>query len=96
MSATRQVINSLNPVRPKVTSLEVERENFEKSQQSSILKAINDAECPVKEKHVRSKLLLFNSSLHTPNLVIMRPKLSKLCAIISSTLSLKCFTVREL
>lgn len=55
MSATRQVINSLNPVRPKATSLEIERESFEKGQQLSISKAINDTECPVKEKHVRSK-----------------------------------------
>ncbi|XKL68500.1 hypothetical protein PGB90_003991 [Kerria lacca] len=36
------------------TSLELERENFEKFQAASISKAINSIESPVKEKHVRS------------------------------------------
>lgn len=39
------------------TSLEVEKENFEKFQASSISKAINCHEHPVKEKHVRSAIL---------------------------------------
>ncbi|XP_039292527.1 huntingtin-interacting protein 1 [Nilaparvata lugens] len=39
------------------TSLEVEKENFEKFQASSISKAINCHENPVKEKHVRSAIL---------------------------------------
>ncbi|KAL0272699.1 UNVERIFIED_CONTAM: hypothetical protein PYX00_005571 [Menopon gallinae] len=39
------------------TSLELERENFEKSQTISINKAINNQESPVKEKHVRSTII---------------------------------------
>ncbi|KAK9504439.1 hypothetical protein O3M35_010770 [Rhynocoris fuscipes] len=39
------------------TSLEQERENFEKTQGVSISKAINQVENPVKEKHVRSAIL---------------------------------------
>ncbi|XP_066909281.1 huntingtin-interacting protein 1 [Halyomorpha halys] len=39
------------------TSLELERENFEKFQGVSISKAINQTETPVKEKHVRSAIL---------------------------------------
>ncbi|BES95679.1 Huntingtin interacting protein [Nesidiocoris tenuis] len=39
------------------TSLEQERESFEKSQAMSISKAINQSETPVKEKHVRSAIM---------------------------------------
>uniref|UniRef100_A0A1B6E1U0 ENTH domain-containing protein n=1 Tax=Clastoptera arizonana TaxID=38151 RepID=A0A1B6E1U0_9HEMI len=39
------------------TSLELERESFEKFQAASINKAINQIEHPVKEKHVRSAIL---------------------------------------
>ncbi|XP_065226702.1 huntingtin-interacting protein 1 isoform X2 [Planococcus citri] len=39
------------------TSLELERENFEKFQAASISKAINNAESPVKEKHVRIAIM---------------------------------------
>lgn len=39
------------------TSLEQERENFEKCQSISIGKAINQFETPVKEKHVRSTII---------------------------------------
>lgn len=39
------------------TSLELERENFERFQGVSISKAINQTETPVKEKHVRSAIL---------------------------------------
>ncbi|XP_023722261.1 huntingtin-interacting protein 1 isoform X1 [Cryptotermes secundus] len=39
------------------TSLEQERENFEKCQAISINKAINQIETPVKEKHVRSTII---------------------------------------
>ncbi|XP_023222023.1 huntingtin-interacting protein 1-like isoform X1 [Centruroides sculpturatus] len=38
-------------------SLDVERENFEKTQTTSISKAINNHESPVKEKHVRNAIL---------------------------------------
>ncbi|KAL8599980.1 hypothetical protein ACOMHN_038979 [Nucella lapillus] len=39
------------------TSLDVERENFEKRQTVAINKAINNQETPVKEKHVRNAIL---------------------------------------
>lgn len=39
------------------TPIEIERENFEKSQHVAINKAINSVECPVKEKHVRTAVL---------------------------------------
>ncbi|XP_067687784.1 huntingtin-interacting protein 1-like isoform X6 [Haliotis asinina] len=39
------------------SSLEVERENFEKRQAVAINKAINSQETPVKEKHVRNTIL---------------------------------------
>ena len=39
------------------TAVEIERENFEKSQHVAISKAINTVECPVKEKHVRTTVL---------------------------------------
>uniref|UniRef100_A0A1B6FIJ4 I/LWEQ domain-containing protein n=1 Tax=Cuerna arida TaxID=1464854 RepID=A0A1B6FIJ4_9HEMI len=39
------------------SSLEIERENFEKFQSASIGKAINQHESPVKEKHIRSAIL---------------------------------------
>ncbi|XP_019870128.1 huntingtin-interacting protein 1 isoform X2 [Aethina tumida] len=42
---------------PRKTSLEIERENFEKSQTISLHKAINNVEAPVKEKHVRSAII---------------------------------------
>ncbi|KAG1654189.1 Huntingtin-interacting protein 1 [Nymphon striatum] len=41
----------------KGNSLEAERENFEKTQNISITKAINQQEIPVKEKHVRSAII---------------------------------------
>lgn len=39
------------------TSLEIERENFEKAQTIAINKAINSLEVPVKQKHVRSAII---------------------------------------
>ncbi|XP_050411276.1 huntingtin-interacting protein 1 isoform X1 [Patella vulgata] len=39
------------------SSLEVERENFERRQTNAIHKAINSQETPVKEKHVRNTIL---------------------------------------
>ncbi|CAH0554593.1 unnamed protein product [Brassicogethes aeneus] len=42
---------------PRKTSLEVERESFEKSQSQALQKAINNVEAPVKEKHVRSAII---------------------------------------
>ncbi|XP_059481934.1 huntingtin-interacting protein 1 isoform X2 [Neocloeon triangulifer] len=39
------------------TSLELERENFEKFQALSISKAVNQTEQPIKEKHVRSTII---------------------------------------
>ncbi|KAK3598340.1 hypothetical protein CHS0354_026598 [Potamilus streckersoni] len=39
------------------TTLELERENFEKSQAVAINKAINNQETPVKEKHLRNTIL---------------------------------------
>ncbi|XP_071152124.1 huntingtin-interacting protein 1-like [Mytilus edulis] len=39
------------------TALEIERENFEKSQHVAITKAISATECPVKEKHARTIVL---------------------------------------
>ncbi|CAH1801834.1 unnamed protein product [Owenia fusiformis] len=39
------------------SSLEVERENFERTQTTSIHKAINQQETPVKEKHVRTAVI---------------------------------------
>ncbi|CAL1534396.1 unnamed protein product [Lymnaea stagnalis] len=39
------------------TSLEIERENFEKRQTVALNKAINNQETPVKEKHVRNVVL---------------------------------------
>jgi huntingtin interacting protein 1 len=50
--ATRPMQRVLNP-RNRSTSLDIEKENFEKSQMASISKAINYNESPVKEKHVR-------------------------------------------
>ncbi|XP_026271418.1 huntingtin-interacting protein 1 isoform X1 [Frankliniella occidentalis] len=44
-------------LQPRKSSLELERENFEKFQHVSISKAINAIECPVKEKHVRSAII---------------------------------------
>lgn len=44
-------------LQPRKSSLELERENFEKFQQVSITKAVNSIECPVKEKHVRSAII---------------------------------------
>lgn len=44
-------------LQPRKSSLELERENFEKFQQVSISKAVNSIECPVKEKHVRSAII---------------------------------------
>ncbi|XP_069686255.1 huntingtin-interacting protein 1-like isoform X1 [Periplaneta americana] len=44
-------------LQPRKTSLEQERENFEKCQSISIGKAINQIETPVKEKHVRSTII---------------------------------------
>ncbi|XP_026680018.1 huntingtin-interacting protein 1, partial [Diaphorina citri] len=40
-------------LQPRKTSLELERETFEKFQSASIGKAVNSQETPVKEKHVR-------------------------------------------
>ncbi|XP_066601569.1 huntingtin-interacting protein 1 isoform X1 [Prorops nasuta] len=42
---------------PRKTSLELERENFQKFQSVSIAKAVNPSETPVKEKHVRSAII---------------------------------------
>ncbi|XP_072396546.1 huntingtin-interacting protein 1 isoform X3 [Diabrotica undecimpunctata] len=42
---------------PRKTSLEIERENFEKSQAQALQKAINSNETPVKQKHVRSAII---------------------------------------
>nr|CAH7749305.1 unnamed protein product [Callosobruchus chinensis] len=42
---------------PRKTSLEIERENFEKSQAQALQKAINGNETPVKQKHVRSAII---------------------------------------
>ncbi|XP_059171925.1 huntingtin-interacting protein 1-like isoform X2 [Physella acuta] len=39
------------------TSLDIERENFEKRQTVALTKAINNQETPVKEKHARSAIL---------------------------------------
>ncbi|KAK4876246.1 hypothetical protein RN001_012668 [Aquatica leii] len=44
-------------LQPKKTSLEIERENFEKAQITAINKAINNLEVPVKQKHVRSAII---------------------------------------
>ncbi|KAB0794296.1 hypothetical protein PPYR_11135 [Photinus pyralis] len=44
-------------LQPRKTSLEVERENFEKSQITAINKAINNLEIPVKQKHVRLAII---------------------------------------
>ncbi|KAI1293546.1 Huntingtin-interacting protein 1 [Halotydeus destructor] len=52
--ATRQVQKVLSH---RTNSLEQERENFAKNQFVSINKAINNQECPVKEKHVRRILI---------------------------------------
>lgn len=43
-------------LQPRKTSLELERETFEKLQSASIGKAVNSQEAPVKEKHARSIL----------------------------------------
>ncbi|KAG5887496.1 hypothetical protein JTB14_023682 [Gonioctena quinquepunctata] len=42
---------------PRKTSLEIEREIFEKSQAQALNKAINGNESPVKQKHVRSAII---------------------------------------
>lgn len=42
---------------PRKTSLEIERELFEKSQKEALQKAINAHELPVKQKHVRSAII---------------------------------------
>ncbi|XP_045474328.1 huntingtin-interacting protein 1 isoform X1 [Harmonia axyridis] len=42
---------------PRKTSLEIERELFEKSQHQALQKAINNNEVPVKQKHVRSAII---------------------------------------
>ncbi|XP_050515258.1 huntingtin-interacting protein 1 isoform X1 [Diabrotica virgifera virgifera] len=42
---------------PRKTSLEIEREVFEKSQAQALQKAINSNETPVKQKHVRSAII---------------------------------------
>ncbi|XP_056646802.1 huntingtin-interacting protein 1 isoform X1 [Diorhabda sublineata] len=42
---------------PRKTSLEIEREIFEKSQAQALQKAINSNETPVKQKHVRSAII---------------------------------------
>ncbi|KZS00380.1 putative Huntingtin-interacting protein 1, partial [Daphnia magna] len=39
------------------TSLDQERENFEKTQTLAICKAVNESEVPVKSKHVRSAII---------------------------------------
>ncbi|KAI5717816.1 hypothetical protein M8J77_011734 [Diaphorina citri] len=44
-------------LQPRKTSLELERETFEKFQSASIGKAVNSQETPVKEKHVRNAIL---------------------------------------
>ncbi|KAF5278472.1 hypothetical protein FQA39_LY05961 [Lamprigera yunnana] len=44
-------------LQPRKTSLEIERENFEKGQATAINKAINNLEIPVKQKHVRSAII---------------------------------------
>lgn len=44
-------------LQPRKTSLELERETFEKFQSASIGKAVNSQENPVKEKHVRNAIL---------------------------------------
>ncbi|RWS08019.1 huntingtin interacting protein-like protein [Dinothrombium tinctorium] len=54
--ATRNVNKILSP-KGRMTSLDVEREYFEKCQVISISKAINSVESPVKEKHVRRILI---------------------------------------
>ncbi|XP_785542.4 huntingtin-interacting protein 1 isoform X1 [Strongylocentrotus purpuratus] len=47
----------LSSVRRNTDSLETERQNFIKRQQTSVNKAINAQEVPVKEKHVRSIII---------------------------------------
>lgn len=54
--ATRHVQKVLSP-RSRSSSLNTERETFEKNQIASIGKAVNSVECPVKEKHVRRILI---------------------------------------
>ncbi|MCI4385698.1 hypothetical protein PGIGA_G00053520 [Pangasianodon gigas] len=60
-SSMQQVPNPLPKVLSRraggANSLEVERENFERSQAVSINKAINTQEVAVKEKHARNILL---------------------------------------
>lgn len=58
--ATRPVAKVLNARggRPH-TSLDAERETFEKNQITSITKAICSQECPVKQKHVRGMYLRY-------------------------------------
>lgn len=49
--------NSLSDILPSKSQNSLERAKFEQSQQASIVKAINNTECPVKEKHIRNIIL---------------------------------------
>lgn len=55
--ATRPVVKALASRGKTLTSLDIDREAFEKNQITSITKAINNVECPVKQKHVRVILI---------------------------------------
>jgi len=55
--ATRPVVKALASRGKTLTSLDIDREAFEKNQITSITKAINTVECPVKQKHVRVILI---------------------------------------
>lgn len=54
--AGRPVARALNPRGRPHTSLDADREVFEKNQITSITKAISSQECPVKQKHVRGMI----------------------------------------
>lgn len=49
--------NSITDILPKKNQDSVERSKFQHSQQASLVKAINNIEAPVKEKHVRNIIL---------------------------------------
>uniref|UniRef100_A0A3P9A610 I/LWEQ domain-containing protein n=1 Tax=Esox lucius TaxID=8010 RepID=A0A3P9A610_ESOLU len=68
MNSIRHVPSRVKSKRTE-TNLGAEREHFDKQQLSSISKAINSAEAPLKEKHAR-RILQFNPKLETGNLLI--------------------------
>uniref|UniRef100_A0A3P9A5A3 I/LWEQ domain-containing protein n=1 Tax=Esox lucius TaxID=8010 RepID=A0A3P9A5A3_ESOLU len=67
MNSIRHVPSRVKSKRTE-TNLGAEREHFDKQQLSSISKAINSAEAPLKEKHAR-RILQFNPKLETGNLL---------------------------